>query len=273
VVARETLILLRAKNLVATFGLLLAGAPDITHTFALLKMQAVRGRVSAAILVTVLFAAIAHRVRAVDVAGAVAGAFVSFLLYLTYGPAGFALLVTVFLLAWGSTRLGHARKQRLGISERKQGRNAGQILSNLVVAGALAVAALFVDPQVLTLAMVGALAEAAADTVSGECGQAATDQVYLITTFQRVPVGTDGGISLIGTLAGIAAAVLVGFVAAVTKLIPLHWVAAIAGAAILGGCIDSILGATLQRRGWMNNNAVNLASTITAAGLVLLFLL
>ena len=31
--------------------------------------------------------------------------------------------------------------------------------------------------------------------------------------------------------------------------------------------IDSLLGATLQRRGWINNEAVNFFATLAAAGL------
>jgi uncharacterized protein (TIGR00297 family) len=135
------------------------------------------------------------------------------------------------------------------------------------------VASLFVDRNLLLLGVVAALAEAAADTVSSELCKALTSRVYLITTFDGVPVGTDGGISVIGTLAGVAAALLVGVVATVTSLIPQHWIAATAGAAILGNCIDSVLGAVLQRRGWLSNNTVNLLSTSAAAGLVLLFLI
>lgn len=264
---------LRSKHFAALLWLLLATAPArAAIAFAPLAFAG-RHRVLAAAIVTVLFATIAHRMRAVDLSGATVGAVISFLLYVSCGPAGFACLITVFLLTWGSTRLGYARKQRLGMAESKRGRSAVQVLANLVTAAALAVASLFVARDLLLLAVVAALAEAAADTVSSEVGKALTSRVYLITTFARVPAGKDGGISVIGTLAGVAAAVLVGFVAAATSLIPQHWIAATAGAAILGNCIDSMLGATLQQRGWIGNNTVNLLSTSAAAGLVLLFLL
>ncbi|MFB3917751.1 MAG: TIGR00297 family protein [Terriglobales bacterium] len=267
------MILSRRKQFATLIWLLLASVPARAGVAFAPLATVSRHRVLAAIFVTVLFAAFAHRVRAVDTSGAFAGAVVSFLLYVSCGPAGFACLVTVFLLAWGSTRFGYARKQRLGMAERKFGRNAWQVLANLVVAAALAVASLYFDRTLLLLGVVAALAEAAADTVSSELGKALTTRVYLITTFERVPVGTDGAISVIGTMAGVAAAILVGVVATVTALIPQHWIAATAGAAILGNCIDSVLGAVLQQRGWVSNNTVNLLSTSAAAGLVLLFLI
>jgi len=43
------------------------------------------------------------------------------------------------------------------------------------------------------------------------------------------------------------------------------WIPVVAGFA--GMLIDSLLGATLQRRGWLSNQAVNLFSTLAAAAL------
>ncbi len=230
-------------------------------------------RLLPAAVITVIFAVVAHRMRAVDLGGAVAGAAASFILYVSGGPAAFLCLGAVFMLAAATTRLGYARKQRLGLAERRHGRNAWQVLANLAAASLIAIVSLHLYREALLLAAVTALAEAAADTVASECGQALSARVYLITSFQRVAVGTDGGISAIGTLCAIVAALLVSLIAAWGRLLPPHWIAASAGAATLGMLFDSLLGATLQARGWLNNSAVNLVSTIAAAGLALLFLL
>ena len=65
-------------------------------------------------------------------------------------------------------------------------------------------------------AMVAAMAEATADTVSAELGQVLGGTPWMITSLRRVPAGTDGAVSLLGTLAGaVAAAVLVGVLAAI----------------------------------------------------------
>jgi uncharacterized protein (TIGR00297 family) len=117
----------------------------------------------------------------------------------------------------------------------------------------------------MLLGMAAALAVAAADTVSSECGQALRREARLITTLERVPAGTDGGITLVGTLAGAAAALVVSLVGLWTGLLPARWMGIAAGAGVLGMILDSFLGALLERRGWIGNDSVNFVSTVVAA--------
>jgi uncharacterized protein (TIGR00297 family) len=121
------------------------------------------------------------------------------------------------------------------------------------------------------LALSAALAEAAADTVSSEYGQARDDTAYLITSWEVVAAGTNGGISLPGTVAGIAAAVLLALVCAAAGLIPRRWIAIPIAAGTLGMFTDSYLGAWLERRGRLSNDQVNFLSTVAAAVLSAVF--
>lgn len=217
--------------------------------------------------VTLLFAAVARLLRGVSRSGALAGALVSFLLYLGAGAGAFITLIAVFLLTLLATRVGYSRKQRLGTAERGDGRTASQVLANL---GAVAVAGfvyLIFPRSVLTLACVAALAEAAADTVSSEIGQTARATARLITTWEAVPAGTDGGVTLQGTLAGSFAALVVSLVACSVKLIPWRSAVITFAAAVLGMFFDSLLGAWLERRSLLNNDSVNFLSTLAAAGI------
>lgn len=222
-------------------------------------------RYAVPIAVTLLFALAARLLRAVDTAGAAMGAVLALALYLAGGPGAFLSLVAVFVLAATTTRLGYRRKRLLGTAERGHGRSASQVFANVGVAAIVAAAALLSGRGFLLAASAAALAEAAADTVSSELGQAATDRAYLITSFRRVPAGTDGGVSLPGTAAGIAAAIVVALAAAVTGFIPPTAVALVAAAAILGMFLDSLLGATLERRRLLDNDGVNFLSTLFAA--------
>jgi uncharacterized protein (TIGR00297 family) len=94
----------------------------------------------------------------------------------------------------------------------------------------------------------------------------------LITTWKTVPAGMDGGISLFGTMAACVAAAVMALAAALSGLVSLHHAAAIIYAAVLGTLVDSLLGALFERRGWLNNDLVNLFSTAAAVGIAWLLM-
>jgi uncharacterized protein (TIGR00297 family) len=124
-------------------------------------------------------------------------------------------------------------------------------------------------PMPLFAVPLAALAEAAADTVSSEIGQVFGGRPRLITTLRAVQPGRDGAISMAGTLAGVLAGCMVAALGAwaVQGDLVVFMVAAAGGA--FGLLFDSLLGATIEERGWMNNDAVNFLSTISAAAFAL----
>jgi uncharacterized protein (TIGR00297 family) len=195
-----------------------------------------------------------------------------------YAPWHTALMpvLAVFVLADISTRLGREQKLRLGMAEVREGRSASQVAANLGVAGlacdGLAQSFLVgsnrfshAAPDLLLAAGLAALAEAAADTVSSEIGQILGGRPWMSTTLRRVDPGTDGAVSLAGTLAGVASAAIVAAVGswALGGGAAMFWICCAGG--VFGLFFDSLLGATLERRGWLNNDAVNFLSTASAA--------
>lgn len=224
------------------------------------------GRCAIGGLVTLAFTVLARMLRGVTNSGALAGAVACFVLYQCGGPGAIAALITVFALAWITTRMGHQRKQKLGIAERREGRKASQVLANLGVATVCAALSMLDHRRaVFLLAMAAALSEAAADTVSSELGQAFGENPFLITTWRPVAPGTDGAVSLVGSLAGVAAAGIVSSVCVLAGLLPRSWLAISAGAGVLGMVADSFLGAWLERRRLVNNDLVNFVGTLVAA--------
>ncbi len=223
------------------------------------------GRWVIAALVTLAFALLARWMRGVTNSGALVGAVSCFVLYLGGGPGAFAALVSVFALAWVTTRVGYQRKQKLGTAEGREGRKGSQVLANLGVATTCAALSLLGPHRAFfLLAVAAALSEAAADTVSSELGQAYSQSARLITTWSLVPPGTDGAVSLIGTLAGVLAAGVVSSVCVLGGLLSLRWLPISAGAAIVGMMADSFLGAWLERRHLVNNDSVNFLGTLIA---------
>ncbi len=222
-----------------------------------------------AVAVSSAFAGGAWLLRGVTAGGASAGFVIAAVVYIALGPGGFASLLAVFLVAWATTRIGHRRKQQLGVARDAGGRSAQQVAANLGAAAVFAVAAHWTRHPVLVVAAVAALAEAAADTAASECGEALSARAYMITSWRMVTPGTDGGISAPGTLAAMAAAVLIGATAAGAGVIAWSMLPVVAGAAVFGTFVDSVLGATLEQRGMIGNNSVNFASTMAAAVMAL----
>src|ERR1700674_740544 len=219
-------------------------------------------RLATAAAVTLGFAVLACALRGVNRSGALAGGVACFLLFAGSGPTTFATLAALFLMTWVATRLGYRHKLALGLAERREGRNAWQVLANLAVAAIGSVTFSATGDRVWLIAALAALAEAATDTVASEIGQYSGPDARLITTWERVPPGTDGGITLCGSIAGLAAGMVIAAVATVGGMLPptQFWIPVAAGFA--GMLIDSILGATLQRRGWISNQLVNLFATL-----------
>jgi uncharacterized protein (TIGR00297 family) len=207
---------------------------------------------------------------------------------LPYSPFSTALdpVLVLLLLTSLATRFGRGRKERLGTAEKRHGRVASQVAANLGMAALVALTPvqiwlvnnrLFVPfdaaPLRIFIPALAALAEAAADTISSEVGQVLGGTPFMLTTLERVPPGTDGGVTLAGTLAGVWAAGVVAGAGALalsggTEMLVVAW-----AAGVFGLFFDSFLGATLESIGFLNNDAVNFLSTASAAAFALLVLL
>jgi uncharacterized protein (TIGR00297 family) len=219
-------------------------------------------RFLSALAITAGFAVLAWFAGGVNLSGALAGSAVAFIMAVRDLRMFLALLI-VFAVTLVATRVGYARKQQLRAAEPPGGRTAAQAMANLGIA-ALVVAVAGKAWPVLALA---ALAEAAGDTSSSEIGMAFPGKTLMITTFKSVAPGTDGGISLFGTIAAVLGAASVAVAAVATGLVPVSQISTIMLAGVFGTVIDSLLGAVFERRGMLDNDLVNLLSTAAAVGM------
>jgi uncharacterized protein (TIGR00297 family) len=225
------------------------------------------GTTQIAIGISLGFALVVLVARAATPAGALTGGIITAVLTLG-GPAWYRsalpALLALFVLTWCATRFGHGKKQRLGVAEDKRGRNAAQIAANLGVAG-LAATIVLTHGRWGAVVVLAALAEATADTLASELGEVLGGSPLLLTTLRRVPAGTDGAISLAGTVAGITGAAVVVLVGAATLGLRLSDTLTAGFAGICGLFADSLFGATAERTGHLNNDAVNFLSTLVAS--------
>ena len=217
--------------------------------------------------VNVLLAALALAARAVSVSGAIVGIALGTSLYATGGTDAFLLLLTFFVVGTLATRVGLARKRALGIEERRGGRRGpANALANTSVGVLCAFLAGATARRDLALAaLAGAFATAAFDTVSSEIGKAFGRRTVLVTTLRRVPPGTEGAVSLEGTLGGFAAAAFVAGVAWIGGQIAPASCALIVVAAFVGATIESYIGALSARGRALDNHLMNLLNTAVGA--------
>jgi uncharacterized protein (TIGR00297 family) len=161
------------------------------------------------------------------------------------------LLAAFFVSATVLSRNGRALKaQRIqAIIEKGDERDALQVVANGGVFAALALVSHFYPSLLWLAAGAGAIAAATADTWATELGTLARHPPRLITTGEMVPAGTSGAVTWRGTLAGLAGAACIAVVALLTGWGARAALAALAGG-VAGSLVDSILGATVQRRQW-----------------------
>lgn len=212
-------------------------------------------------------------------AGLLHGWFLGVVIWGTLGWQGYLVVMAYFLIGSAVTRIGMAQKEAAGIAEKRSGaRGPENVWGSALIAAlcAIAVGLLlgFAAPgatvpstiALLLLAYVASFATKLSDTCASEIGKAYGQRTFLITTLQAVPRGTEGAVSLEGTLAGVLASIVmagvgwgVGFVSPVGVGICIL-------AAFVATNLESLIGATLQSQWqWLTNELVNIVNTLIGA--------
>lgn len=198
-------------------------------------------------------AALAWSARALTAGGALAATLVGAAILSALGWGGALVLGAFFIPSTLVGRLGGATGER---------RTAGQVFANGGAAALGAVLAL--DAPTRALAIVTcSLAAAAADTWATSVGARSPTPPRHLLNGKPVPAGTDGAVSLAGTLGGFAG----GLIVALAGLAAGGGISLLLGATAIGFggmLLDSLLGATLQGR-LLTNDGVNAIATLSAA--------
>jgi uncharacterized protein (TIGR00297 family) len=223
-------------------------------------------------------AVLARVLRLVSRSGMFGGWVLGTLVYAAVGWRGFLTLLAFFALATAATRFGHARKAAAGIAQEGGGRRgAKHALANCSVGVwlSLCAAATVFSPDESALwkiALVASFATALFDTLGTEIGQALGRTPVLLTRWRVVAPGTEGAVSLEGTAAGAAGALLLAGFAWLVGLVPGAGVAAVFCGALGGAVLESLLGEWLPRE-QVDNEFLNFVNTAVGAAIAYLLAL
>ena len=202
--------------------------------------------------ILVIFSILSIKKKSLDREGVLIGNIIGLLFYIIGGLQKFLVIALFFVVADACTRL--SRKNR-AVSHEK--RTTGNILGN---SGA-AFIALLINSEI---AFFGAVAAALADTLSSEIGLLSKSKPRLITSLEKVEAGTDGGVTLLGLIASVAGAAIIG-------AIYFYWTGnmlvlpVIILAGFIGSIADSFFGALFETKGVLNNAEVNFLGSLAGA--------
>lgn len=233
-------------------------------------------RLLLAIFLPALIARNGLRKKSLSKSGAEAGFLVGLILTLS-SYCFMASLLVFFLTGSKLTKWRSGQKRKLEADFKEGGqRNWLQVICNAGIASELSLLYLVdvgcsefpIDFQKrysaswLSTAVLGSLACSCGDTFASEIGSVVgkTDP-WLVTTFQRVPRGTNGGISVVGLLSSVVGGAVTGLAYFVVLLLCANsdtmlnshpqWPIVVLGGlcGLFGSLVDSLLGATLQYSG------------------------
>jgi len=243
--------------------------------------------------------------KSVDAGGALAGAILGIVVFVSAGPLLWLLFAAFVLSSTALTRLHASDKDQLsGVLEKSGRRDALQVMANGGIGTIAAVLFRLTGQPGFAFAYAASLASANADTWASEIGVLSRSAPVSLLTFRSVPRGTSGGVTWLGLSASLGGALLIAglFSAASSLFAPdlsaaARHLALVTAAGVLGALVDSVLGCTAQARyaaaaggqterrasdgrpntllrgfGWVTNDVVNVLSTAVAAfGGALLF--
>jgi uncharacterized protein (TIGR00297 family) len=230
-----------------------------------LNYQADLQMVIAAVIIGFTFGYFAFRAKTADLSGLFSAALVGIILLVFAAPQGpqwFLIMVTFFILGSAATKYKSEYKKRIGVEQGQSGaRGYRNVFANGIIAAAAAVLFGVFQQPLFVVMYVGCVATAAADTLASEIG--VTGGIpRMITTLKKVPIGTNGGITMTGETVALLGGFVVSVIAMLLQVITLQMMVICTLAGFIGTNIDSFVGATLENKGFLGNAGTNLLATL-----------
>ncbi len=215
------------------------------------------------LVISIFIAPFSFKIAKMKPSGAFAAFLIGLVVYISLGLSGFLILLSLHVIGALVTGYGYKEKAGNGVAQKKRGFD--NVIANGFFPGLAALLSGFLNTNAALyyVAYVSTVAAATADTVSSEIGELSKKRPRLITTFEEVDTGTDGGVSLLGTASAVAAASVIAVLAAFLNVRDIsgnYLMAIVVVSGLFGTTVDSVLGAIFERRGLIGNNSVNFLS-------------
>ena len=228
-----------------------------------------------ALLLNACLIALASRTTLLTAAGWVHAAALGTILWGCLGWSGWLAVVIYLILGSVVTRLGFPEKKRRGLAEARDGQRGPENVWGSAAVGAvlaLLIGAGFEPRQLLLIGFSASFAAKLGDTFGSEIGKRWGRTTVLISNLQPVPPGTEGAISLEGTLASAAGSVLMSLVCLNLQLLTTSAEAVLVMVVgLLATLAESLIGALMQERiPWLTNELINGLQTLLAALLAMI---
>jgi len=185
--------------------------------------------------------------------------------------------VVIYLL-FGSlvTKIGYKFKNQKGIAEKRGGRRGPENVWGSAATGlffAIMVKLNFANFIFYKIGFAASFSAKLADTFGSEIGKRFGSDTYLITSFRKVDRGTEGGISLEGTIASLLGAIFMSSIMLILSIITTKnqfIIVLISG--FLATIFESIIGAKFQEKYKLSNEFVNAIQTSISSIFAIFFL-
>lgn len=250
-------------------------------------------------ILSTLIAIISYKKKSLNLSGAIAAVIFGTIIYGMGTYIIFVLLISFFISSSVITKIKKVEK------DEKDGRNFIQVISNALAATIFSVIYFLTKEQIFMVVAAIGIAASTSDTWASEIGKSSKGKIVSIVNFKEVPKGESGGVSLLGTLSAVFGSLFIALffvlmygITYTFDLTLLGYLGIITIAGFLGCIVDSYLGVFLQEKyielksglkiekkegfenlklvsgiPFINNDMVNLISTVSITIIFALFLL
>ncbi len=190
----------------------------------------------------------------------------------------FFIVLAFFIIGSVFTKFKYARKEEMGVAQKKKGRRGYKnAFANAGVGLAACVFYAVTANPVFAVIFLASIATAIADTMASEIGVIPKRKTLMITTFKACEPGTNGGITLVGEITCLIGSAIIGALGYAFGIVDIWGALATSIAGFIGTNIDSQVGSLIENRGYCGNAGTNLTATpaggLVGGGIFLLFCL